>query len=265
MLKRYYTLDESSEFVRSELKIPFSDRDIIDLAKREEISLCFYLDCTLGMFNPEQCEWESGSLGATMYFRGYAKIRSGHAFQTSSVSSDQFPEQIYWLRQQEAFECRFEKAQGSTTVDNFTYMLAESFMVSLYSYFVRVRYEEPITEDQGLSIDDALAIPIKISRNDYVIPASELLTLVDAQKRALSTKPALISRSEEFHSVELTALLQASRKFWQHASRGDKTTQPTNAVVAEWLERQGLSLTLAKQGASIVRPEWAEKGRPTEK
>ena len=265
MLKRYYTLNESIEFVRAELKIPFADRDIIDLAKRDEISLCFYLDCTIGLFNPNQCEWESGALGATMYFRGYAKIRSGNAFQTSSFASGKFPQQIYWLRQHEVFECKFEKAGSSTTADNFTYLLAESFMVSLYSHFVRVRYEEPITEDQSLSLDDAQAIPIEISREDYLIPTSELLTLVETHKQALSAKVAAISRAEEFHSDELTALLQASRKFWQYAIRGDKTTQPTNAVVAEWLERQGLSLTLAKQGASIVRPEWAEKGRPAEK
>ena len=266
MLKRYYTLNESIEFVRAELKIPFTDRDIIDLAKRDEISLCFYLDCTIGLFDPNRYDWESGAHGLTMDFRGYAKIRAGNLHQNLSLTRGQFPQRIYWLQQQEAFECRFEKARGSTTADNFTRMLTESIKLDPHSHFARAIYRAPTDEDEWIAFDGpTVAEPIEISREDYVIPTSELLSLVEAHKQALSAKVEAISRAEEFHSDELTALLQASRKFWQHASRGDKTTQPTNAVVAEWLERQGLSLTLAKQGASIVRPEWAEKGRPAEK
>ena len=70
---------------------------------------------------------------------------------------------------------------------------------------------------------------------------------------------------QKFHSDRLTALIQASRKFWANADELDKTTHQTNTIVAEWLVSRGFSQSLAKHGAAIIRPSWADTGRPPEK
>jgi len=74
-----------------------------------------------------------------------------------------------------------------------------------------------------------------------------------------------IGATQPFHSDRLTALIQASRKFWANADELDKTTHRTNAIVAQWLVSQGFSESLAKHGAAIIRPRWADTGRPPEK
>lgn len=62
-------------------------------------------------------------------------------------------------------------------------------------------------------------------------------------------------------SDRLATLNQAAQKFWANADPGDPTTHTNNAVIAAWLEERGFSLSLAESGASIIRPEWAHKGR----
>jgi hypothetical protein len=73
--------------------------------------------------------------------------------------------------------------------------------------------------------------------------------------------------SQPHHSQRLTRLLHASRQFWGNADRTDKTTFVSNDVVAQWLVKgqSSFSRSLAKHAATIVRPEWADKGRPLEK
>jgi hypothetical protein len=75
------------------------------------------------------------------------------------------------------------------------------------------------------------------------------------------------SGAQAFHSKRLTWLLHASSRFWKSFDRTDKTTIVSNEVVANWLVKQnsGFTPSLAKHAATIIRPEWAERGRPPEK
>jgi len=66
-------------------------------------------------------------------------------------------------------------------------------------------------------------------------------------------------------SNNLAILNQASTKFWANADPSDDTTHPINPIVEAWLIDRGYSETLAKKGATIVRPEWASKGRKADK
>ena len=62
-------------------------------------------------------------------------------------------------------------------------------------------------------------------------------------------------------SKDLAKLNEASSLFWLNADPSDRDTHPTNDNVSDWLKSQGFSEISAKQGASIIRPEWAAKGR----
>jgi hypothetical protein len=67
-----------------------------------------------------------------------------------------------------------------------------------------------------------------------------------------------------FHSnttEALRSLCEASRKFWENVDPTDKTTYPHTPTVIEWLVKKGLSYSVAKSGATIIRPKWAATGR----
>lgn len=70
-----------------------------------------------------------------------------------------------------------------------------------------------------------------------------------------------IDESTEHISNELKVLNQAAFEFWSTADPNDKNTHPTNDEVFNWLKKQGFSNISAKQGAVIIRPEWAASGR----
>jgi hypothetical protein len=67
--------------------------------------------------------------------------------------------------------------------------------------------------------------------------------------------------SREGTSDKLALLNQASTRFWSNATRDDPSTQPENATVIQWLVERGYTESLAQKAATIVRPEWAVKGR----
>lgn len=63
---------------------------------------------------------------------------------------------------------------------------------------------------------------------------------------------------------KLALLNQAATRFWGNADRDDKGTHPKNVDVADWLVDKGFSHSMAKSGASIIRPDWAPTGRKPE-
>lgn len=79
---------------------------------------------------------------------------------------------------------------------------------------------------------------------------------------------AQLPLARDFHSGELTLLVQAAEKFWKNVARDEPATYPKNQDIADWLIKQSsaYSPTLAEKAASIIRPRWAGKGgRPPEK
>ena len=72
----------------------------------------------------------------------------------------------------------------------------------------------------------------------------------------------IISHAQNSHISELLMILnEAGRIFWDNADPEQKDTQPINDTVIKWLIDKGFSKISAKQGASIIRPEWAAQGR----
>jgi hypothetical protein len=61
-------------------------------------------------------------------------------------------------------------------------------------------------------------------------------------------------------SEMLTAVNQASLKFWGNADKNDPDTWEKNQTVIDWLTKErGFSENTAKVAATIIRPEWAKK------
>jgi hypothetical protein len=58
----------------------------------------------------------------------------------------------------------------------------------------------------------------------------------------------------------LAKLNEGYVKFWANADPLEKDTHPKNQEVTDWLIKQGFSGISAKQGATLIRPEWAAKG-----
>lgn len=69
--------------------------------------------------------------------------------------------------------------------------------------------------------------------------------------------------TKPYHSKFLVLALQASTKFWERADRNDKTTHPEQADIIGFLKERDskLSDAMAKNIASVIRPEWAAVGR----
>lgn len=73
-------------------------------------------------------------------------------------------------------------------------------------------------------------------------------------------------RGHANESDELRLAILASSKWWKNVDRDDKTTHPKKPHVAEWLrESHGAEPAAAERIATLVRPAWAAKGRPSDK
>jgi hypothetical protein len=70
----------------------------------------------------------------------------------------------------------------------------------------------------------------------------------------------MIDTSKNAPSCLLAILNDASRRFWGNADPDEKDTHTKNAIVIDWLINKGFSEISARQGATIIRPEWAAKG-----
>ncbi|MSR12946.1 MAG: hypothetical protein EXR84_14410 [Gammaproteobacteria bacterium] len=68
----------------------------------------------------------------------------------------------------------------------------------------------------------------------------------------------------DYESELLRLVNRASKEFWSTADRDDKSTYPKNSDIATWLMEQDFTKTLADKAATIIRPEWAPKGRRPE-
>jgi hypothetical protein len=100
------------------------------------------------------------------------------------------------------------------------------------------------------------AVALRVATGLKIKPPKELVPL-------LTEDVSGTSRARGQHvSEKLSFLNQAADRFWGNAKQDDPDTHPKSRVVAEWLETKGYTPTLAEKAASIIRPDWAFKGRP---
>lgn len=87
---------------------------------------------------------------------------------------------------------------------------------------------------------------------------------IDTNVNVPSDEKSRIVPERAHVSNNLAILNQAATRFWANADRDDRTTHPSKADVVAWLIERGLSEVTAKNGATIIRPEWAPTGRKAE-
>jgi hypothetical protein len=83
----------------------------------------------------------------------------------------------------------------------------------------------------------------------------------DVASETIQETETIDAKHQNSISKKLATLNQAFSKFWLNADPNERETHPTNGEVSGWLKLQGCSGASAKQGAVIIRPEWAAKGR----
>lgn len=69
------------------------------------------------------------------------------------------------------------------------------------------------------------------------------------------------SNQQTYTSNALLLLNKASEKFWSNADPDQKDTHPKSETVINWLIGESFSNINARQGATIIRPSWAAKGK----
>lgn len=68
-------------------------------------------------------------------------------------------------------------------------------------------------------------------------------------------------QNKAYQTDQLKILTEASYKFWGNADPAEKDTHTKNEIVIDWLIEQSFSKRCAEVGATIIRPEWAAKGK----
>ena len=88
-----------------------------------------------------------------------------------------------------------------------------------------------------------------------------------SQESEVSTMQALNNQSNpNYISKDLAILNRAAIEIWGSVDPTDKETHPEQETVIKWLKLNKISSEVsAKQGATIIRPDWANRGRPPTK
>lgn len=101
---------------------------------------------------------------------------------------------------------------------------------------------------------------------DIDVTLSELSKQTEQQ--TINTEQNNISATVATFNEQPPALKAANKAFnifWGNAHPAEPDTHPINKTVIAWLVTQDISPTKAKQIAEIIRPDWAAKGRRSDK
>lgn len=229
MLKRYYSIQDAVDFLNLELKKNLTPLDIVEIAARGEIRLCTWFDGLIIEFKDDLLV-AMPVVGSPIYeFRGYIKI----------------PLEVIKPR---GGIVEFESIEIIEIVQS-----REEFQLSriCFPYFWGTYTCIPETGEVKRQ-------PLKIDINDAVIPTEDILALLAINQKKKTSEAIPVNQHK---SNMLTVLNQASNKFWANVNRNDPGTYPKKLTIVAWLEKNGFSQTLAEKGATIIRPEWAPKGR----
>lgn len=74
MLKMYYQLDESAEFLAAQTRVPVSVRDVLEAVARKKIRACFWFDGIVTTFRDEGPLDNPALAGGPFEFRGYVQV-----------------------------------------------------------------------------------------------------------------------------------------------------------------------------------------------
>jgi hypothetical protein len=116
-------------------------------------------------------------------------------------------------------------------------------------------------EGNLFEVTEIVDIGIELPFPSEDFPAGSRLAIRPAHLQSLErriTETPRVTDDQEHISAQLRWLERASWEFWSSADRDDRKTYPVNQEVTDWLIQQGFSENLAKAGASIIRPKWAQ-------
>lgn len=102
---------------------------------------------------------------------------------------------------------------------------------------------------------------ITVERKTVFFLRADITTIQTGSTKQPDTIPAPTPHDRAHVSDALVLLNQAARHWWANAVKRDPSTHPKNSGVAAWLTDRGMSASLAKHAAAIIRPEWAHSGR----
>lgn len=94
-----------------------------------------------------------------------------------------------------------------------------------------------------------------------IIESSDNVSVMVNEVIKKNTSDTELLNKNSYQSDQLKILNEASKKWWSNADPEEKDTHTKNELVINWLVDQGFSKISATQGASIIRPDWATKGR----
>lgn len=248
MLKRYYTVLEAAEFLSEQTRTSIGSRDVIELAAREDLRFCFWVDKPIQAF-----DFFETPLPFCYEFRGYVQILPIYI----SPGSKEF--EITKIRKVvEVIEEKASVPPNGKPIPSLTFGDNGSTYGSSRSvYFATMNglLNEVSTEQEFIQHGT-----FRLSIEDIFVPAVDLLRL----RASEGYLGALASAPWPKHETEkLRALRTAAVRFWSNYDPNDPTTAPKNEAVIEWLETEykGLiSSTLANYMATILRADGLKTG-----
>ena len=237
MLKRYFSIGEAASFLTFREHHLIHEQDIYELACRGDVRLCFWFEGRLYHLAADIDEpglvWRKR---ADYRFRGYLQIPQARLSPAGGVI--------------EFGDAEIVEAIGTTEPAMPAKMVDDDPWTPVHFGFA--------TYDNICKAYERLTISVDCE--EAVVPLVDLMKIAD--KDSVTTGNAA---QREHVSDSLAKMNQAAVKFWANADRNDRTTHPSNGTVADWLESQGLSPSLAQKAASLIRPDWAPPGRKPEK
>lgn len=242
MLKEVLTIEEAVQFIKSNVT------EIIQMAVAKELTLCFGIPNTaqLGLVNTLS---PNGKLVKPLDMRTpnlltLPPIECG-AFEISSwVDCKYFPSGYYYSPTNNYLRPHHPDDSGVELEEtNWPKWHTES---GLDAWVVLDESGNPRS--------------LTIKRDELLVLTRELEDLI------LKRYSNSVVNAGEFKSDELTYLNQAASRFWgaSGVKKDDFSTHPKTDEIENWLIDRGLSKEKARVGASIIRPEFALKGRPPE-
>lgn len=163
MLKMYYQLTESAEFLNAETRNPVSARDLLEAAARGKIRACFWFDGILTTFRDEGPLVDPTCASGPYEFRGYVQVPARSISPNGDVSSFNAASIIEVT----------DSIYGEPMPSNWT---CGAHFMGQY--------------DVDIETGDIRHIPFHVSLDDIVIPARDLLDLVprnQCAEKSLST------------------------------------------------------------------------------
>jgi hypothetical protein len=180
--------------------------------------------------------------------------------------------QVYWLLNKTLHSDKFEwKPEGEFPAypgQDEEEWSSNLIPVAATKYFTfipldRVKAGELLTK----STTDCWVFEIRTPDEIYSLAEPETIAITRqhlAIMRNVVEAPSSLTVDHECESKQLRLVNQAYKEFWSTAERDNKNTHSTNEAVAIWLMKRDFTKTLADKAATIIRPDWATKGRRPE-